>query len=170
MLFTIIISAFLSRSLKAAKLCFPKKIRLKKFAFSIYQQFPKMMSMDLYIRQVSKTAHGDCKSQIKLPRNISIFPDRDRQFRVEPPVHDHPTACPTSATCARGYWLPAGESNCRRSFSRRARRAHLLFGENIRQGDTYSFLRLQYIHVVKYRDNRPLYRVFAKKRYFMSVT
>ena len=116
MLFTIIISAFLSPSLKAAKLCFPKKIRLKKFAFSIYQQFPKMMSMDFYIRQVSKTAHGDCKSQIKLPRNISIFPDRDRQFRVEPPVHDHPTACPTSATCARGYWLPAGESNLQEVF------------------------------------------------------
>ena len=93
---------FLSPSLKAA--CFPKKIRLKKFAFSIYQQFPKMMSMDFYTRQASQTAHGDCKSRIKLPRNIRISPDRHRQFRVEPPVHNlnHPTACPTSATCARG--------------------------------------------------------------------
>ena len=43
------ICTFLSPSLKAAKLCFPKKIQLKKFAFSIYQQFLKMMSMDFYI-------------------------------------------------------------------------------------------------------------------------
>ena len=43
---------FLNPSLKAA--CFLKKIRLKKFAFSIYQQFPKMMSMDFYTRQVGK--------------------------------------------------------------------------------------------------------------------
>ena len=84
--------------------CFPKKIRLKKFAFSIYQQFPKMMSMDFYTRQASQTGHGDCKSRIKLPRNIRISPDRHWQFRVEPPVHNlnHPKACPTSATCARG--------------------------------------------------------------------
>ena len=100
MLFTIYyICTFLSPSLKAA--CFPKKIRLKKFAFSIYQQFPKMMSMDFYTRQASQTAHGDCKSRIKLPRIIRISPDRHRQFRVEPPVLNlnHPTACPTSATC-----------------------------------------------------------------------
>ena len=53
MLFTIYyICTFLNPSLKAA--CFLKKIRLKKFAFSIYQQFPKMMSMDFYTRQVGK--------------------------------------------------------------------------------------------------------------------
>ena len=131
MLFTIYyICTFLSPSLKAA--CFLKKIRLKKFAFSIYQQFPKMMSMDSYTRQASQTAHGDCKSRIKLPRIIRISPDQHRQFRVEPPVYDHPTACPTSATCARGWWSPTGESNCRRSFSWRGEYIHLLFGENIR--------------------------------------
>ena len=56
----------------------------------------------LYIRHVSQTAHGDCKLRIKLPRNIRISTDRHRQFRVEPPVYDHPAACPTSATCAGG--------------------------------------------------------------------
>ena len=85
----------------------------------------------IYIRQVSQTAHGDIKSQIKLPRNIRISPDRHRQFRVEPPVHDHPKNCPTSATCARGYWSPTGESNCRRSLVEE-RRTHLVLGKNIR--------------------------------------
>ena len=30
--------------------------------------------MDFYTRQASQTAHGDCKSRIKLPRNIRISP------------------------------------------------------------------------------------------------
>ena len=120
------ICTFLSPSLKAAKLCFPKKIRLKKFAFSIYQQFPKMMSMDFYIRQVSQTAHGDCKARNKLPRNIRIFPDRHRQSRTRPP-NSLPNKCNMCSELVVAY----GRVELQEVFFEE-RRTHLLFGENIR--------------------------------------